>query len=122
MTGPKLRAINPTDVSTALSPVAPLTNPERSIFNLTVSRHPHLKLGDAVLLTAYARAAARVLRAGKGVSDADLERRVRIMAQLARSLRLTPQSCIEPKTVGRMRRDAKPNPVDEFFASEDGDA
>lgn len=34
-------------------------------FNLTVTRNPHLRPADAVLATAYARAAARVLKAGK---------------------------------------------------------
>jgi hypothetical protein len=89
--------IEATDARLALCPVVPLAQLERSIFNLTVTRNGHLKPADAVLLTAYARAAARVLRAGKSDSDADVEKRTRTMAMLARSLRLTPRGCSDPQ-------------------------
>jgi hypothetical protein len=88
----------------ALSPVVRLNQLERSIFNLTVTRNPHLRPADAVMLTAYARAAARVLRA-KSEGDAVLEKRTRTMVLLGRSLRLTAASVTCPKRAGRMARD-----------------
>jgi hypothetical protein len=79
-----------------------------------------------VLLTAFAKAAARVFKVDKYDSDADVEKRTRTMVLLGRSLRLTPQSLKDPKTAGRARRDARPNPIDEYFAThpddEDDDA
>jgi hypothetical protein len=118
-----LHPIGAIDQRSALSPVVRLNQLERSIFNLTVTRSPHLRPADAVMLTAYARAAARVLRAdNKADGDADLEKRTRVMALLARSLRLTPQSAADAKTVGRRRRDARPSPIEEFLAEHDADA
>jgi hypothetical protein len=117
-----LHPIGATDHRSALSPIVRLNQLERSIFNLTVTRSPHLRPADAVMLTAYARAAARVLRANnKADGDAALEKRTRVMALLARSLRLTPQSAADAKTVGRSRRDAQLKPLDEFLAEYEAD-
>jgi hypothetical protein len=98
-----------TGPQTPLSPVTPLDDLERSIFDATVLHHPHLRAADVVILTAFAQSAARVFGArAKGRARArDVaaahDRDVRSMLALARSLRLTPQSCQEPKTVGRLR-------------------
>jgi hypothetical protein len=116
-----IRPLSATDERTALSPVIRLSQLERSIFNLTVTRNPHLRPADVVMVTTYARAAARVLKADKFTDDALLEKRTRTMVLLGRSLRLTPQSMTDPKTAGRSRRDAQPSPLDEYFANHPDD-
>jgi hypothetical protein len=104
-----------------LSPVVKLTTLERSIFNLTVTRHPHLKPKDVVLVTAFARAAARVLKMS-GNQPAELEKATRTMVLLGRSLRLTPMNALEPRTVARSHRDAMPDPLGEYLADREAEA
>jgi hypothetical protein len=116
-----IHPIGATDTRVALSPVVRLAQLERSIYNVTVTRNPHLKPADVVMLTAFAKAAARVLKPGRLDTAADIEKSTRIMALLARSLRLTPQSTTDPKTAARSRRDAQPNPLAEYLAERDGD-
>jgi hypothetical protein len=108
-----------TATSTPLSPVVRIAQLEQSIFNLTVTRHTHLKPADSVLVTAYARAAALVLKLSG--SPADLEKATRTMVLLGRSLRLTPQAAVSAKVAGRMRRDAQPSPLDEYFLRRDAE-
>jgi hypothetical protein len=96
---------------TALSPVVKLNVLERSIFNLTVTRHKHLKPADVVLVTAFAQSAARVL------SGRRPDRDTRTMVLLSRALRLAPMNALEPRTVARARRDAESNnPLAEYLA------
>jgi hypothetical protein len=114
--GPTVVKLDTTHARRSLTPVVPLAKLERTIFDLTVARNSHLKGADAVLLTTYAQAAARVLRPGKSKSDSDLDKLTRIMVLLGRSLRLTPQSTTDPHTVARLRRDATPNPLAEYLA------
>lgn len=101
-----------------LTPVVKLTSLERSIFNLTVTRHGHLKPADVVLVTAFAKAAARVFKMSGG-HIADVEKATRLMVLLGRSLRLTPMTSLDPRTVGAARRDAAPNPIAEYLAGRD---
>jgi hypothetical protein len=108
-----------TGTSPPLTPVVRLGQLEQRIFNLTVTRHPHLKPCDTVLLTAYAKAAARALKLSG--SPADLEKANRSMVLLGRALRLTPHAAVSTKVVGRMRRDAQPSPLDEYFAQSEAE-
>ena len=114
-----IHPIGATDTRMALSPVVHLTQLERSIFTVTVTRNPHLKPADVVMLTAFAKAAARVLKPGRFDNVADIDKSTRVMVLLGRSLRLTPQSLTDPKTVARARRDALPNPLAEYLAERD---
>jgi hypothetical protein len=98
-----------------LSPVVKLTTLERSIFNITVTRHPHLKPKDVVLVTTFAKAAARVLKMS-GNQPAELEKATRTMVLLSRALRLAPMNALDPITVARSHRDALPNPLAEYLA------
>lgn len=102
-----------------MSPVVRLNELERSLFNRTVASNPHLRPADMLLTTAYAQQAARVLRGRK--DDAGLEKAMRALVLLGRSLRLTAQSVVEPKTAGRARRDAQPSPIDQYFAEHPDD-
>jgi hypothetical protein len=102
-----------------LSPIVRLNSLERSIFNLTFIRHPHLRPADLVLLTSFAKAAARVLKPDRLDSKADIEKSTRVMVLLGRSLRLTPMNALDPRTVGGHRRDALPNPLAEYLAERD---
>jgi hypothetical protein len=118
----KLSLVELNPARTLLAPVVPLDKLALKIFNLAVNRSPHLKLADAVLLTAYSQAAARVLQASNKASLVDVERATRVMVSLARSLRLTPRSVTDPKTVGTSRRDAQPNPLAEYLAEREEEA
>jgi hypothetical protein len=110
-----------TDRQTPLTPIVRLNSLERSIFNLTVTRHRHLKPADVVLVTSFAKAAARVLKPSRLEDAAAIEKATRIMVLIARSLRLTPMNALDPRTVGGHRRDALPNPLAEYLAERDAD-
>jgi hypothetical protein len=103
-----------------LSPVVKLTTLERSIFNITVTRHPHLKPKDVVLVTTFAKAAARVLKMS-GNQPAELEKATRTMVLLSRALRLAPMNALDPITVGRSNRDTLPSPISEYLAERDAE-
>ena len=111
-----------TGARSALSPMVPLTKVERSAFNLAVTQNPHLRPGDAVLLTTFALASSRVFEIAKrGGTLVEWDKATRILTSLARALRISPQSTVEAKTAGRMRRDAQPNSLDLFLAEDDDD-
>jgi hypothetical protein len=116
-----VRQLPGTDRRTVLSPIVRLNPLERSIFNLTITRHPHLKPADVVLVTSFAKAAARVLKPDRLDSKADIEKSTRVMVLLGRSLRLTPMTTLEPRTVARSHRDALPNPLAEYLAERDAE-
>jgi hypothetical protein len=66
-----------TDTRTAMTPAARLSKSALNIFNLTVTRHRHLRPADCVMLTAYAQTAAWFLSA-KG-DDRQLEKMGRLL-------------------------------------------
>jgi hypothetical protein len=83
-----------------LIPLKRLNIRQRQTFNLVCAENPHLRPTDAPLVTAYSLVVARFL----SVSDVgDMEKLSRTIMALARTLRLTPQSRCDPKTVGRAR-------------------
>jgi hypothetical protein len=105
----------------ALSPVARLTQPELNLFNLTVTQNVHLKPRDALLLTLYVQAAARLLRGSKDAAG-DREKATRTVIALARSLRLTAHSLTDARTTARQHKNAhEPSPIDQFFADNPDD-
>jgi hypothetical protein len=75
-----------TDTSSSLTPVASLSKRARTVFNLAVDGHPHLRPCDATLLTLYAQCAARVL-AGRG-DPRQREKLSRLLLAFGRALRL----------------------------------
>jgi hypothetical protein len=90
---------------------------EQTIFNEVVAGNPHLLEGDGLLLSLYARALSKAMRSR---DVAGFERAARVALTIATKLRLTPQASCEPKTVGRMRRDAEESsPLAQYFAARD---
>jgi hypothetical protein len=82
------------------TPLKRLTPRERQTFDLACAQNPHLRASDTALLTPYAMCVARLV-SGKVRDIADIERLCRTVMALARSLRLTAQSRIGPRSVGR---------------------
>jgi hypothetical protein len=94
-----------------------LTRRERAIFALAYRDNEHLRECDSPLVTAYSVAAARLeTMPTKNVSD--MEKLARCTLALARSLRLTLQSRVDPKTLSRA---IKNKYVWESNAAEGGD-
>jgi hypothetical protein len=101
----RLVEIDTSKLRPKLTPTARLSQVEQTVFDLATRANRHLVPGDAVLLTAFAQAAARTFKASKGKDTAGWERSARVMTLLARSLRLTPQSAVDPQKLARQRRD-----------------
>ena len=81
---------------------ASLTKVERSLFTELAADTPHLVQADAPLLASYAQAVLLSRKAGRDLGRiGEWERATRAMMALARSLRLTPQSRTDSKTVAR---------------------
>jgi hypothetical protein len=90
-----------------LTPPAPLSKGEQSVFDSLAACNEHLTPTDSCLLASYAQAVVKTLKLGKEKGAvADWERSARVMAMLARSLRLSPQSTCDPKTLARKKADA----------------
>ena len=112
--------------SARLSPPAPLSEPERELFVAIVagSDAGHFRQTDLPLLSRYCEAAvlaeqaALALRNGAVVGGKPSpwiiiqEKCVRAMVSLSMRLRLSPQSRIDPKTLGRQQPHPGPRPWD----------
>src|SRR5690242_10457011 len=97
----KLVSLPKTSRSPRLKPAAPLSKSEQALFDELVSGNPHLRPTDSPLLAGFVRASTNMLK--RGVDVASWERSARVANQLARSLRLTPQSVYDPEKLGRRR-------------------
>jgi hypothetical protein len=83
-----------------LGPIHPLSKTTRKIFDSIIAENQHLRRTDIPLLECLAVASARLNRVEK-LSVGDLLKLSRIITSLNRTLRLTPQARIDPKTLGR---------------------
>jgi hypothetical protein len=110
-----------TGTASRLTPPSFLATGERLLFAEIASANPHLTVTDASVLAIYVQATAKTAKLGKKSDVSAWEKAARLTMALARSLRLTPQSSIEPRTVGKHRRDVRPSPLDQYMATEDDD-
>src|SRR5262245_22320088 len=79
-----------------------LTKRERKEFDEIVAAANHLTQSDIPLIAALAQATLLARSLAKDVTKVgQWEKAIRAQTMLARSLRLTPQSRIDPKTAGR---------------------
>lgn len=93
----------------AITPIAPLTKAERTIFDSMVAQHPHLSPGDAVLLTVFAQTAVQTTKLAKGRDAAEWERVARVLLPEQRlQLHISPD-------VSLVRRSRHHYKVDEVF-------
>jgi hypothetical protein len=81
-----------------------LTKEERTYFDHVVRSNHHLKPIDVPMLMLYAAAIVRTMKARQRGDE--FEKEARAALAIARSLRLTPQSTVEPRRVGRLRAEA----------------
>jgi hypothetical protein len=120
---------------TRTRPTAPsgLTKPEASLFNEIALANRHLTVTDAPILVSFVQASLQARRLGRSNREADIElwdRVTRLQLALARSLRLTVSSTTHPDKLGRVRQDAQPDLVAQYFLDnpdpddpdDDGDA
>jgi len=84
-----------------LIPLGSLSKPERRVFDHLVRTNGHLRQADIPMLQLLCAAYCRAMSKKPGGDD--WERANRIVLALARSLRLTVQATIEPRTVARQR-------------------
>src|SRR5262249_20594565 len=89
--------------SPRLTPPSSLTTAERLEFIALAVENKHLRRTDAPMLAAYCQAITRVAKLARGKDTGPWERAVKTMMLLARSMRLTQQSCTDPKTLARAR-------------------
>ena len=89
-----------------LTPLSPLTEAERAIFDMTALENPHLRTSDTPLLQAYAMACVRISEPSSRENIAELDRAARLAMSLATKLRLPPSSSIDPVALGRRKKDA----------------
>lgn len=111
-----------TGASSRLKPPPSLSTAESSLFVELALANVHLTISDVPILAAYAQAATKVLKLGRQKDVGQWEKVVRLTMALARTLRLTPQSCIEPRTVGRRRKDATSPSYYEIMGGDGDDA
>ena len=78
---------------------------ESAIYGLLIDKTPHIRDLDTPLLAIYARTLAEAFRLTKGKDTVAAVQATRLALSLATKLRLTPQSRINPVTVGRQQRD-----------------
>ena len=69
------------------------------------------------MLAAYCQAIIKTHRLAQGDDVGSWEKAGRLAMALARTLRLTPISGTSAEKLGRQRRDAQPNPLDEYLAT-----
>jgi hypothetical protein len=85
-----------------LDPPQGLTKSERRLFDEIADNAQHLIPTDAPLLASYVQATIASRRSARDPSKADLwEKATRLQAMLATKLRLTAQSRVDPKKLGR---------------------
>ena len=80
-----------------------LTKAERSLFTEIAVSAPHLKQSDVPLLASFVQATLLARGSARPACIDTWERATRTQVALARSLRLTAQSRIDPQTLGRQR-------------------
>jgi hypothetical protein len=90
-----------------LSPPTALTKDERMIFDLVAAENQHLAATDAPLLAAFAQASIKVFKLAKKEDVAAWERACRVQAMYSTKLRISPQTCTDPQSIGRRRKDAE---------------
>jgi len=94
-----------------ITPPASLNALERAIFVQIVSTNPHLKIGDTLLIAAFAQTLAvvnKLARKTDSQSIKDWELKSRVMISLATKLRITQQAATHHGVAGRARDSAKP--------------
>jgi hypothetical protein len=102
-----------------------LKTDEKTLFIELAALNAHLTASDTPMLAAYVQAITKTHRLAWQKDVAAWERCARVAMAMARSLRLTAISGTHPERLSRQRRDARPNPVDEYLATiedEDDDA
>jgi len=92
-----------TATSPRLIPPASLSSDERLEFLAIADENSHLRRTDAPMLGCYVTAVTRVQKLARSKDVAAWEKAIKVMLALARSLRLTQQSCTDPKTLTRSR-------------------
>lgn len=105
-----LVAIDVTGTPPRLTAPSGLTKSERALFNEIVAgcAADHFRESDKFLLVSLVQAIALSRRAVRGAARAPgqlaaWERSTRLVTTLATKLRLTVQSRVDPKTIGRMQ-------------------
>jgi hypothetical protein len=95
-----------------LQPPPYLNDDERSLFDELVGACDprHFVESDLPLLASYVQATLIARDAARAPSKIVFEKAVRMQATLATRLRLSPQSRIDPKTVGRRQEYQGPRP------------
>jgi hypothetical protein len=92
-------------------PPRSLTKSERALFIELAANAEHLRPTDAPLLASYVQATLMSRRSARDPARVEVwERATRIAAMLATKLRLTAQSRVDPKTLGRMQPPPGPEP------------
>ena len=86
-----------------LTPPSSLSTDERLEFIAIADDNRHLRRTDVAMLAAYVVAATKVQKLARSKDVGPWERATKVMMALARSLRLTQQSCTDPKTLTRSR-------------------
>jgi hypothetical protein len=90
-------------------PPRSLTKSERALFIELAANAQHLMPTDAPLLASYVQATLMSRRSARDPARVEVwERATRIAAMLATKLRLTAQSRVDPKTLGRMQPPGPP--------------
>jgi|SRR5215510_7663939 len=79
-----------------------LTEDEQLIFDHTAKTNPHLKPSDSPMLALYAASIVRAMKARRR-DDETFEKESRCALAIGRSLRVTPQSTVEPRSAARAR-------------------
>jgi hypothetical protein len=103
-----------------LSPTEPLSASQQATFRAVLAHNPHLNSADMPLLTLYVLSLSKAARLAKGKDDVlSFERASRLALTVGTKLRITPQSTRDPQTLGRRRKDTRPNVIDEILAGGD---
>jgi hypothetical protein len=94
----------------------PLTTLQQTTFRAVLADNPHLGPADMPLLTLYVLTVSKAARLAKGKGDAlSFERLTRLAVTLATKMRITAQSNIDPQTLGRRKKDARPDVIAEIL-------
>jgi hypothetical protein len=102
---------------TQLSPLTPMPTDAQLVFDLVVRENGHLTQSDVPLVMGYALACMRVFNA-RG-NTAEWERACRVMMAYATKLRVSPQACIDPVSLGRRRKDQPQGPAPWEYRDDD---
>jgi|SRR6516164_7071026 hypothetical protein len=95
----------------ALNPPTSLTKEEKAAFTDLVASvdYRHLSQADMPLLISYIQASIKARKLARTTDIANWERAVRAQMALARSLRLTVQARVNPKTLTRRLPETPPS-------------